>query len=51
MFENGLWLLVVAGGPVILAAALAYALLRRRHQTPTARSKSDRKTEELYKQQ
>jgi hypothetical protein len=49
MLENGLWFFVVAGGPIILAAALAYALLRRRHRTLAERKESDRKTDELYR--
>lgn len=32
MFENGMWLLVVAGGPAIIAVVVAYALLMRRHR-------------------
>lgn len=49
MFENGLWFFVVAGGPIILALALAYALLRRRRRTLAERREWDRKTEELYR--
>jgi hypothetical protein len=46
MFENGLWLFV-AGGPIILAAALAYALLRRHRRSLAELKESDRKTKEL----
>ena len=49
MFTDGLWLFAVAGGPVILAAALVYALMRQRRRSPAEQKEADRKTEELYR--
>lgn len=48
MTEN-LWLVVVAGGPVLLAVALAFALFQRRRRTPAERAAADRATADLYK--
>jgi len=48
MFENSMWLFAVAGGPVILAAELIYAIMRRR-RTRSEQVASDRKTKELYR--
>lgn len=43
-----LWLLLVAGGPVLLGAAVAYALLTRRRMTPDEKAARKRATDELY---
>ncbi len=48
MTEN-LWLLVVAGGPVLIAVLIAVALLQRRKRTPAERAATDRATADLYK--
>jgi hypothetical protein len=50
MFENGMWLFVVAGGPLIIAILIAYALLTRRRRGPAERGESARATERLYRQ-
>ncbi len=49
MFENDMWLLVVAGGPIILAVALIYAIMRRRRRGRAEQRESDRATEKLYR--
>lgn len=51
MFENSMWLIVVAGGPLLLAILLAYALLTRRPRGPAERRESDRATERLYREE
>ncbi|MGX9115311.1 hypothetical protein ACWTU6_01245 [Mesorhizobium sp. BHbsci] len=51
MFENSMWLLVVAGGPLILAILIAYALLTRRRRGPAERRESARATERLYREE
>ncbi|MER8582604.1 hypothetical protein NKG95_28530 [Mesorhizobium sp. M1423] len=50
MFETSLWLLVVAGGPLLLAILIAYALLTQRRRGPAERSESERATERLYQE-
>ena len=45
---DALWLFAVIGGPIILAAIIAYALLRRRRLTPTERSIRNEATERAY---
>jgi hypothetical protein len=45
---NAAWLFVVLGGPVVLAALIAYALLRRRRLTNAERSTQIRETERGY---
>ncbi|MER8405279.1 MULTISPECIES: hypothetical protein [unclassified Mesorhizobium] len=50
MFETSLWLLVVAGGPLLLAILIAYALLTQRRRSPAERRESDRATERLYQE-
>lgn len=50
MFENDLWLYVVAGGPVVLAAVIAYAMLTRRRRSGAEREQSARATERLYRE-
>lgn len=42
------WLLVVAGGPLLLAVAFAYVLLRRRRLTPSERVAQHEAIEDLY---
>ncbi|WP_254019742.1 hypothetical protein [Mesorhizobium escarrei] len=51
MFENSMWLIVVAGGPLLLAILLAYALLTWRRRGPAERRESDRATERLYREE
>jgi hypothetical protein len=48
MFENSMWLFVVAGGPIVLGIAIAYALLTRRRKSMAEREASKRATERLY---
>ncbi|MER9593673.1 hypothetical protein [Mesorhizobium sp. M0244] len=43
-----MWLLVVAGGPLLLAIVFAYALLTQRRRGPAERREADRATERLY---
>lgn len=47
MTEN-LWLILVAGGPAVIAVALAFALFRRRKRSPTERAATERATAKLY---
>lgn len=49
MFENGMWLLIVAGGPLILAILIAWALLTRRRPGPAERRERDEATRKLYR--
>jgi hypothetical protein len=51
MFENIMWLIVVAGGPLLLAILIAYALLTWRHRGPAERRESDRATKRLYREE
>ena len=51
MFENSMWLIVVAGGPLLLAILLAYAHLTWRRRGPAERRESDRATERLYREE
>jgi hypothetical protein len=51
MFENSMWLLVVAGGPLVLAVLIAYALLTRRRRGPAERRESKLATERLYREE
>jgi len=50
MVENMLWLLVVAGGPLVIAVLVAYALLNRRPLGPAERRERDRATDRLYRE-
>jgi hypothetical protein len=43
-----LWLILVAMGPVLIAALLAYALITRRRPGPATRKARKRETERLY---
>ena len=49
MFENSMWLLVVAGGPIVLAIAIGYALLNRRRLGAAERRERDQATRRLYR--
>ncbi len=49
MFENALWLLIVAGGPLLLAILFAWALLTRRRKGPVEQREQDRATREVYR--
>jgi hypothetical protein len=46
---NFLWLLLVVGGPVVIAIAIVYAFTRSRRLTPEERAAQERGTEELYR--
>lgn len=46
---NYLWFVTVALGPVLIAAVLAFALLRRRRLSSFEKRKGDEATRELYK--
>ncbi|WP_181176159.1 hypothetical protein [Mesorhizobium sp. B2-3-4] len=43
-----MWVLVVAAGPLILLAAILYAMFTRRRKEPAEQRQSDRATRELY---
>lgn len=45
-----LWLFAVAGGPIILAGAILYALLRQRRLSKGEKDAQTRATRELYRQ-
>jgi hypothetical protein len=49
MFENALWLVIVAGGPLLLAILFAWALLTRRRRGPAEQREQDRATREVYR--
>lgn len=49
MFENTLWFLIVAGGPLLLAVVLAWALITRRRPGPAERRERDEATREGYR--
>jgi hypothetical protein len=51
MSGTDMWMLVVAGGPLILLLAILYALFTRRRMGPAERRESDRATERLYREQ
>ena len=46
--ENVLWLLVVAGGPLLLAILIGYALLRKRRLTRSERAARERGTRDVF---
>lgn len=48
MFESVMWLLVVAGGPLLLVILMAYVVARHRRPGPAERRESDRATDRLY---
>lgn len=47
MTEN-LWLIIVAGGPVLIAVVIAYALFQRRKPSAAQRAATERATARLY---
>ena len=47
MFENDMWLLVVAGGPIILAVPQISDILGRRRRGRDEQRTSDRLTEKM----
>jgi len=49
MFENVLWLVIVAGGPLLLAILIAWALVTRRRMGPAEQREQDRATREVYR--
>ncbi len=49
--EGQFWSLTIWLGPVILAAAIAYALLRRRRLTRSEVAARDRATHKLYEEE
>ena len=49
MFENSMWLLIVAGGPLLLALVIAWALMTRRPKGPVERRERDRATRDTYR--
>lgn len=50
MVGDGLWSFVVIAGPIILVAALLFAMLRNRRK-PHEEARTEQATHELYKQQ
>lgn len=49
MFESvPVWAIVTVGGPVVLAAIIAYALLTRRRLSPREKRERDAATRRLY---
>ena len=50
LFGDSLWAIVVVGGFVVLAAAIAFAKLRN-NQTPREERRTERATHDLYQQQ
>jgi hypothetical protein len=51
MFENSMWLFVVAGGPAILAGVIAYALLTRRRRGRAEQKATKQSTERGYREE
>ena len=43
-----LWLLVVAGGPLLIALAIAYAMIRSRRLTRSERQARQEAVEDMY---
>ncbi|WP_187969406.1 hypothetical protein [Aquibium microcysteis] len=46
--ENILWLLVVAGGPVLIAILIGFALMRKRRLSRTERAAQARGTRDVF---
>ncbi len=44
-----LWLIIVALGPVVLGALIAYALLQRRRFTAAEQTRQDNATRQVYR--
>ncbi|GAA4215887.1 hypothetical protein GCM10022253_11180 [Sphingomonas endophytica] len=51
MAGDGWWSFVVIVGPIILVAALLFAMLRNRKRSPREEARTEQATRELYKQQ
>ncbi|WP_442583380.1 hypothetical protein ACSBOB_16065 [Mesorhizobium sp. ASY16-5R] len=48
MLDSTSWMLLTIAGPVLLAAAMAYALIKQRKLTPAERSELREAVGELY---
>ena len=46
---NDLWLFAVGAGPLLLAIALSYAILRNRRLSPREKQAQTRSVRELYR--
>lgn len=46
--ENVLWMLAIAGGPIILGCVLSYAMLNRRRLSPREEEARHRAIKNLY---
>jgi hypothetical protein len=46
--SNLFWILVVVGGPIILGAAIAFALISRRPLTPIEEEKREDAIKDMY---
>jgi hypothetical protein len=46
--ENVLWMLAIAGGPIVLGCVLAYVLLHRRRLSRGEEAAREQATRELY---
>jgi len=45
------WMLVVVGGPILLAAAFIWALLNNRRRSAAQKARTEDATRELYRQE
>lgn len=50
LFNGGLYGAMTIVGPILLLAALAYAMLRNRRRTPADRERTEQATRELREQ-
>ncbi|MGF7147272.1 hypothetical protein FHS96_000881 [Sphingomonas zeicaulis] len=50
LFSGGLYGVVTIVGPILLLAALAFAILRNRKRTPADRQRTEQATRELREQ-
>lgn len=50
MIGDSLWSFLIIAGPIVLMAALAFAMLRNR-RTPRQEAKTEAATRELYRQE
>jgi hypothetical protein len=48
MLDSTSWMLLIIAGPVLLAAAMAYTLIKQRKLTPAERSALREAVDELY---
>lgn len=48
MLDFPIWALVIVGGPILLAAVIAYALLTQRKLTLREKQRQDEATRRLY---